>query len=582
MKKRGKKHINFLLKQIRPLMGNNETKILLLLITFFSLIVSLINISMGEITRSVTEATLSKEVDSINKIVLSVVILVVISMVASYIKNILAKRYENMTQKNFRINLINKVEKTQYSVLADENSGDIFSIITDSVSSVVQLFRSIPDTITQLISFIIVFIYLSFINWKLLLAIFMLIPFSTIIYNKISNPIQHSYKELAEANSNLRAEMQNTLDGIEIVKTYNAYNLFFERFYKIGTRVKEISSKIFKVKFFYLTPIFIILRFTPQIVCPLYGGYLISVNELNVGELLAFNILIWFLILPVENFLSSIELVKSTIPSMERILKILQWPVEKKGEGLVNYNKSLPLQLNDIDFSYNKEKVLDKVSIQLKKNQIVSIVGPSGSGKSTILKLINGFYNIDDGKILIFNNDYLSTDINDIRKNIGYVLQDSNFFPVTIEENIRYGNMDATMDDVIEAAKLANAHDFILTLPNKYKTMVEENASNLSLGQKQRLNLARAFVKKAPILLLDEPTASLDMHSAALVQKSIKDYIFTYGASALIITHTISNIADFTYVLDNGKITESGTHQQLLDLKKLYYELYITDAEKNL
>lgn len=269
--------------------------------------------------------------------------------------------------------------------------------------------------------------------------------------------------------------------------------------------------------------------------------------------------------------------------SVKRLQEIFDLPLERKDGSAYNHdNAEKAIEFSNVRFCYEPSKIiLDNLSFAVYKGEIVALVGPSGCGKSTVINLICNFYEINSGLIKIFDKNVRDWKLADLRKNISLVSQDTYLFPGTIEDNIRYGKPDASIDEVINAAKIANAHEFIMAMPDKYKTVVGENGVRLSGGERQRIAIARAVLKNSPILLLDEPTSSLDTQSEALVQEALERIVA--GRTVLVVAHRFSTItqADRILVLNDGRIVEAGTHEQLMGLKGLYYQLYIRQLRDN-
>jgi ABC-type multidrug transport system fused ATPase/permease subunit len=315
-------------------------------------------------------------------------------------------------------------------------------------------------------------------------------------------------------------------------------------------------------------------------VIPLYGGYLAFKGEISVGSVVAANVLVWQIFLPVEQFLAFLRQMRETIPAIERLFEILDQPAERVGERAFEVQtEAAPIEFKDVAFGYDDEnKILDDLSFQVPQGETVALVGTSGSGKSTVFKLLCGFYEPQEGRIRVCGNDLAHCSPADVRARVSFVAQDTYLFPTTIAENIGYGRPGATRDEIAAAAKVANAHDFIIEQPEGYDTQVGERGAKLSGGQRQRIALARAILKDAPILLLDEPTSALDTQSETLVQEALDRLM--EGKSVLVVAHRLSTIrdADRVLVLDRGTIVESGAHEQLMQADTLYKRLYLRQA----
>jgi ABC-type multidrug transport system fused ATPase/permease subunit len=298
--------------------------------------------------------------------------------------------------------------------------------------------------------------------------------------------------------------------------------------------------------------------------------------------LIASVYLIWMVFIPVETMLGWMRHLREVAPAVERIFEILDQPVENghyRDFQPVTDAPALAFKL--VSFQYNGDaKILDEFSFSLDKGKIAALVGSSGCGKSTVLKLLCGFYRPQSGQVHIGGNDIFQSDMRDARKQVSLVSQETYLFPTTIAENIAYGRLGATEDEIIAAAKAANAHDFISAQPDGYETQVGEWGTKLSGGERQRIALARAILKDAPILLLDEPTSALDAQSEAIVQEALDRFML--GRTVLVVAHRLSTIknVDEIVVLDEGRLQERGTHEQLMGSDTRYRRLYLKQTDR--
>jgi ABC-type multidrug transport system fused ATPase/permease subunit len=368
-------------------------------------------------------------------------------------------------------------------------------------------------------------------------------------------------------------------EGISIIKSFNIQNLFYKRFtdfidISYLNRVKAAG----RLKFI---PVFnIIIWLFPYITCLIYGSYLTINKEISIGQLLAFFYLINNIVGPVSSTPNIYSSVRNSMGTAQRFFEILDGPAERSGGSNFDIHGSeMCARFKYVSFSYdgdevNRKEILHNLCFDLKKGSKTALVGKSGCGKSTTLKLLMGYYDNFQGEIELFGRNIKDWSIEGIRSKISYVSQDTFLFPLSIYENIRLGKTNATRVEVEKAAKYANAHEFIMQFPNGYDTEVGERGIRLSGGQKQRISLARAFLRNAPIIILDEPTSALDNQSESLVMEAVHRLIS--DRSLIVVTHRLSFIkdADNILVLDNGKIAESGTHEQLISKGNLYSELY--------
>jgi ATP-binding cassette subfamily B protein len=307
------------------------------------------------------------------------------------------------------------------------------------------------------------------------------------------------------------------------------------------------------------------------------GGIFLSQDKISTSDLIAYVLFINVFLNPIDRLVNFTEALQRGMTGFDRFLEIINTKPEiDDAEGAVDLeNVEGRIDFNDVAFSYNdKTEVLKNINITINKGETVALVGPSGSGKTTFCNLIPRFYEVNEGSITIDGKDIRSLTLSSLRRNIGVVQQDVYLFTGTIRDNIIYGKPDATREEIIRAAKLANAHDFIMELENGYDTFVGERGVKLSGGQKQRISIARAFLKNPPILILDEATSSLDNESERLVQESLK--LLTEGRTTLIIAHRLSTIrnADKIIVLTANGIEEQGTHQELIEKGGVYAALH--------
>jgi ABC-type multidrug transport system fused ATPase/permease subunit len=300
---------------------------------------------------------------------------------------------------------------------------------------------------------------------------------------------------------------------------------------------------------------------------------------MTAGQVIAFINLLNPLAGPIGEIPGILGQMRGQLEGARRVLEIIELPDERQtGDSFPVQNQGTVIAVKDVNYGYNpdEESVLNGLSFELKAGEKVAIVGPSGSGKSTIIKLLQGYYDGYEGDIRIYGHEISEWNLQEMRKNISFVSQDSYLFPGTIQDNISFGKIGATDEQIIAAAEQANAHEFVTKLESGYETNVGEFGDKLSGGQKQRISIARAMVKEAPIILLDEATSSLDSHSEYLVQEALDKYM-KQGKTALIIAHRLSTIqkADRILVIENGRVVENGKHDELLNRDGVYRKLYL-------
>lgn len=529
-----------------------------------------------------TDAAINTQSDQFQLLIYWALITMLINVGVTFMRGQVSARYEAYTIRDFRDQITAHIQKLPISYLDTLHSGDLVSRLNNDVEKIAGLLKRVQEFIQQPLIFILGFTYMAVISWKLLLATCILIPISAILFDKVIKPIQldsqSEMEELARAN----AVTQDAIRGIYIVKAFNLQKILTKKVQEIAKNIEDAGLSIAK-RSAISTALFLALRYIPQLVCPLYGGYLAFQGEITLGALLASMTLIWMVFLPVEKMLGWLREIRQVAPAIERIFELLEHPVESaSSQAFEPITESSPVKMDHITFQYNEgEKILDDFHLLVEEGQTIGLVGPSGCGKSTVLALLCGFYKPQSGGIKIYGNDLFDTNLSEVRTKISLVSQETYLFPTTIKSNIAYGRVGASDDEIVAAAKAANAHDFIMEQPNGYETQSGEWGAKLSGGQRQRIALARAILKDAPILLLDEPTSALDTQSEAIIQEVLERLM--RGKTVIIVAHRLSTLrnVDKILVLDQGQIREIGTHLELMRTDSLYKRLYLKQAELN-
>ncbi|MEM7125241.1 MAG: ABC transporter ATP-binding protein [Chloroflexota bacterium] len=567
-----------------------------------------LNIGFAFLTRHLTDSALAMQMESFLSLLYLAVGLILVGMLATYGRRYATAFYQLHMVRDLRNRVTQHIQKSPLAHLETVHSGDIVTRLNDDVKQIEGFVNRIPDHVYQPVLFSGAVIYMWMISWKLLFAIVVLIPISALVFNRVSKPLEENNRTLQEKLAATNAFVQDVLGGLAIVKAFNLQPLFSEKYGGIATELQDKGTTIDRISA-YLTIIWLALRFIPQLVVPLFGGYLMIQGELTVGSFLAAASLMWYVFQPVEALLDLLRQIRETTPAIQRVLSFLAQPTE---EDLASESTSLQnvhevdnnrassneaastgtsrnrmgvnghladesaISFNQVSFAYHDgPPVLAQLNFALAPEETVALVGPSGAGKSTIIELLCGFYQAQDGQLSVFGQDTRQMYPTELREQLSLVAQESYLFPTTIAENIGYGRLDANRTDIIEAAKAANAHDFISSFPQGYETSVGERGNLLSGGQRQRIALARAILKDAPILLLDEPTAALDTQSEKLVEEALDR--FMGNRTVLVIAHRLSTIqrAHRILVLNEGRIVEDGSHQSLLAQEGLYHKLYV-------
>lgn len=484
-------------------------------------------------------------------------------------------------QGDMRVDMFKKLQKLPFSFYDENKTGAIMSRIINDLFEISELAHHGPeDLFLSVIMLLGSFIILSSINIYLTLIIFAFIPFIVFFAIRMRKSMNEAFslgrKEIAKVNANV----ENSISGMRISRAYTAEAHETKKFEKANNRFKKVRGMEYRSMglFFSGMGLFTDLLYLVVLVA---GGLFFFNGTINVGEFATYILYISTFLNPINRLVSLFEQFQQGITGFVRFNEIIEQNEEPELPDAIDVPKLKgDISFNDVSFKYqnsdakDKSLVISHLNLKIDKGKTVALVGPSGTGKTTLCHLIPRFYELDSGSIEIDGIDITKLTRQSLRKNVGIVAQDVFLFDGTIRENIAYGNLDATDEQIIEAAKLANIHDFIQTLENGYDTGVGERGVKLSGGQKQRISIARVFLKNPPILILDEATSALDNATEMQIQSSLEK--LSKGRTTLIVAHRLSTIknADEIVVLTKDGIVEQGTHDQLIANNGLYKSLY--------
>jgi len=514
--------------------------------------------------------------------VLFVIFSVLIGSIASFGSKYAFEKLSALVGGDLREKALGSISKAPIKYIEKSNSGDMASVINNEIESIQEFMKgSFKQLIFQPVMCICAFIYMMIINWQLTLVSFLFTPIALFATHQLSKKMgklsNEYYSNLGEANS----FVNDSIRGMDIIKSYcveghflNKCSKSFLRSFKNGIRIDRYDA--------YMTPFIIMLFEFPRIFCIAYGGWLSFNGYISPGSLIAFFQMLAYIIDPstsLPNLLGDVRKIEGII---NRVTELLNLPSERSTGIKFDINEcDTVIEFSGIDFSYDgSNKILKNLSFKINQNNIVALVGSSGSGKSTIFNLTCGFYEPQKGCIKLFGRDIKEWNLPELRELISLVSQQVVFFPGTIAENIAFGRQDATMDEIIKASKEANAHEFIINMNQGYNTEIGQDGAGISGGQKQRISIARALIKNSPIILLDEPTSSLDLQSEILIQETLER--IGKERTIFVIAHRLTTIkqASDIFVLNNGCIEEHDTHEQLINkdglYKKLYYKQFLS------
>lgn len=479
-------------------------------------------------------------------------------------------------QAQMRSDMFNHLEKLPYSFFDNHETGKIMSRMTNDLMDISELAHHGPENlIISTISIVASFIYLCTINWWMTLIVFACVPFLVVITMILRKRMRSAFMRSRQAVAEINASLESSVSGIRVTKAFNNAKKESQKFEEGNSRFVSARSDAYKAMGqFHSATSFVTDIF--NVVVLIAGGFFMAKNFIGVGDYTAFTISVSLFISPVMTLIGFMEQYQNGVTGFQRFLEIMDAQPEQDAPGAVDIGRAEGhIEFLDVTYSYdNGAEVLKNLSLDVKQGEKFALVGPSGGGKTTICHLIPHFYDIQQGTILIDGRDISTITRASLRRNIGIVQQDIYLFNASVRDNILYGRLDATEEEVIEAAKRANIHDYIMSMENGYDTIIGERGVRLSGGQKQRLSIARVFLKNPAILILDEATSSLDNTTEILIQQALDE--LCKGRTTLVVAHRLSTIknADEIAVISGGEIVEKGTHEQLMEQNGIYANLY--------
>ena len=480
---------------------------------------------------------------------------------------------KNGLLKNLRENLYSKVLNMPISYFLNKKKGDLMSRITADILEIQTSYLSILELmVREPLTILFTLIVMFTISPRLTLFVTLFIPISGFIISIIGKKLRKDSKEVQQQQSNFLSIIDETISGQKVIKSFLSESFFLDKFKSINSLLFKFSNKVINRKnlagpfseFMGILVIGVLLWF---------GGKMVLISETISGTtFIVFMGLAYNILTPAKNLSKSFYSIKKGNAAAERVFEIIEYNNDrvdqKRDVELIKFENKITFE--NIEFNYGDSKILDKISFTINKGESVALVGSSGSGKTTIANILNGFFNPKSGNLLIDNNNISQITKESLYKNISIVTQESILFNDSILNNIKIGNLDSKKEDVINAAKEANAHEFIEQQLDGYNTMIGDYGNKLSGGQKQRLTIARAMLKSPSILILDEATSSLDSKSEKKIQDAINKLM--QGKTSLIIAHKFSTIkkCDKIILIDKGKIIAKGTHEELINSNSSY------------
>ena len=545
-------------------------------------IISLVDLAYPQILRTLTNTLFTEDAPAILRALPPIAIaLFVMYLVQSLCKYYVSYQGHMMganMERDMRQQLFDHYEKLSFSYYDQNNSGQMMSKLVSDLFDIAEFAHHGPENLfISLIKIIGSFTFLFLINWRLAIPLSLLVVcmflFSLSQNKRMQTTFMENRKKIGDVNSSL----QDTLAGIRVVQSFANEEVERKKFYKSNHAFLLSKDANYRCmgNFMGWNLFFQGMMYLVTLV---YGGYLIANNEMSAADLAMYALYIGIFISPIQILVELMEMMQKGLSGFRRFLDVMETEPEIKDAPDAVELKDVKGRVcyEDVSFHYSDDEttVLSHVSIEIPAGKSVALVGPSGGGKTTICSLLPRFYDVTGGRVTVDGQDIRSLTLKSLRSQIGVVQQDVYLFSGSIRDNIAYGKPDATEEEIIEAAKCANIHDFIMELPDQYDTFVGERGARLSGGQKQRISIARVFLKNPPILILDEATSALDNESERWIQHSLEE--LSKNRTTITIAHRLSTIknADEIIVITENGIAERGTHETLLEKNGIYAGYY--------
>ena len=506
-----------------------------------------------------------------------------IRMGCNYFVNYYGHVMGTRIERDMRIDLFKKIQTLDSDYFDDHKTGSIMTYIVGHLRDISEMSHHTPENVfVSLIMIIGSFVILLNIHIMFTIIVFIFIVFLVIFSAQRRKKMMAASRRTRATHEEINSEVENSIGGIRLTKAFTNEDFELKKFTNVTYRYQDSFDSFYKQMGIFSsgTNLFIDLLYVAVLV---FGGYYVYLGQITIGEYVAYFMFVSYLIQPIRTLIQTMEMVQKGWTGYEKFYKILQInpKINSPKNPLFLNGEAGKIEFRNVNFQYetSREHVLHNFSTVINPGMKVALVGETGVGKSTISKLIPRFYDVNEGEVLVDGHNVKEYDTYSLRHHIGHVQQDVYIFYGTMKDNILYGRPEASFEEVVDAAKKANIHNFIVSLENGYDTLVGERGVKLSGGQKQRISIARVFLKNPPILILDEATSSLDNVTEKLIQKALDE--LSEGRTTLVIAHRLSTVsnADEILVLTDKGITERGTHKKLIKQDGYYASLYNASLE---
>lgn len=542
------------------------------------LVVAITNILLIPLVSFLSQAIGGKDLGLLNLVIVAALIIYFFKGLATYGQGYLMHFAAHRVVTDLRITIFKHLQDLSIDFYSKWRTGDLVSRLINDITTIEMIIvQSIVEIVPSFVTLVGVLGYIFYLNWRLTLLTLLVMPLISFLISRFGREMRKVSHKAQRKAADVASVLQEFLHGVRIIKSFATESYEIEKFRKeaeqnFWSRMKESQIKATQ------TPVLAFIQMLAVVMVVWYGGYEVISGRLSAPNLIAFFAGIALIADPLSKLGVLSTLIQSALASAERVFEIIDIKPTIKEKENAKELKDVKgtVEFKNVTFQYEKDEppVLKDVNIKAHPGEIIALVGRSGAGKSTLVNLIPRFYDPEQGAVLIDGNDVKDLTLNSLRGSLGIVPQETILFTGTVKENIAYAKTDASLEEIEKVAKMANAHDFIIKLPQGYETLVGEKGVRLSGGERQRISIARALLRDPKILIFDEATSALDSESERLVQEAMNRLM--QGRTTFIIAHRLSTVQHATniLVLDQGRIAEQGKHRDLLSKSGLYKKLY--------